>query len=947
MKHLLPSLLVVLTLLGVSGALLPATAQDLPGKPAVSPVQPGTLVLKLRPELLSAAPDRTGVAALDAELRRLGAVRTQQKFPRAVPPSREQPGSVELRTIYQVWFGPQVSLAAARAALLKTGTLLYAEPMYVRAPLYLPNDPLADSTLSIPNGQYHLKTIRAYQAWDVTKGDTAMVIGVTDTGTSFTHEDLRNQVKRNYADPIDGIDNDNDGYVDNFRGWDLADRDNDPTLNTLIFQPLHGSLVAGAAAAETDNGRGIAGVGFKCRYLPLKIYPNTPTGSFAGYEAIVYAADHGCQVINASWGGPGGRSEFEQDAITYAAINRNAVVVAAAGNTNAELDFYPASYDHVLSVTSSAPTDLKSGYSTYSYRVSLSAPGELVMTTVGNFDTSYEPVGGTSFSAPLVAGAAALVRVRFPQFNSAQVAAQLRQTADDIYGRGSNATFRDKIGTGRLNVFRAVSLTDRREARVVSSTFAPAKKAYAPGDTLRITVDVQNLLQPVTNLTVTATSLSPHLTVRQGTFNVGSLATLGRAANTTAPFRLAVAANAPLNTRAVLRYRFTAANGYQSDQFVTIILNPDYVVMNAGDLSLTVTSRGNLGYDALGSDLGESVTYKGSAPLLYEGGLMVATSPTRVADRVRNDRNSFDRDFYSQSQIAFRSPLRADQEAAGAFQDSLPALTRNRSVGVRIRQRAYAWATAPHRDYVIVEYQLKNSTPDTLRPLYAGLYMDWDVVPEASRNAAAWDSVRNMGYVYDRVNATTYAAVKLLKGGAPVCYSMDNNAPTGAPVRLRDGFSNAEKFITLSSGTQQRTAGASAGVDVSQVVGAAIGRLAPGDSTVVAFAVLGANSLPALQAAATAAQTRYNAVLASRPAVAETMWQVYPNPARGQLRVEVPVSFAARELWLVNTLGQTVRQSAVSSATTLLNLQGLAAGVYVVQVRSSGATLTRRIVVQP
>ncbi|MCB2377872.1 S8 family peptidase [Hymenobacter sp. BT635] len=935
----MPQLLRFLLLFGLLTCSLPGAAQ------LGAPQLPGTLVFKLKPEFkgLGTAND-VASPALRQALAQIGASSIRQKFPRTLPASSEVPGSVDLQLVYQITLKSDIALAKAYRTLLQTGVLEYAEPLNYRAPLYQPNDPLSDSTNVA--GQFYLKNIQAYRAWDVTKGDTSIVIGITDTGTRYSHEDLRNQLKKNYADPIDGIDNDNDGYVDNFRGWDVADNDNDASINMAVFQPVHGILVTGCAVAQPDNGVGLAGVGFKCKYLPLKIYPNTATGSFAGFEAIVYAADHGCQVINVSWGSPGSRSQFEQDVITYAAVNRNAVVVAAAGNTNAELDFYPASYDHVVSVAALAPNDEKSGPATYSSRVSLSAPGEQVLTILGNNDSDYFPVNGSSFAAPLVAGAAALVRTRFPQFTADQVAAQLRQTADDVYSLPGNTTLRGKLGTGRLNVYRAVSQNTQREARILSSQLLPARQAYQPNDTFQVVVAVQNLLQPVAGLQVTLTSLSPYLSVRQGIFSAGTLATLARTTNTAAPFRLSVAAAVPINTRAVLRYRLTADNGYQTDQFLTITLNPDYVVLNAGDLHLTLTSRGSLGYDGLGSDLGQSVTYKGSAPLLYEGGLMVATSPTRVADRVRNERNAASEDFYSRNQIMLsRQPLRATQEAHGVFQDSVPSARRTGTVGVQIRQRGYAWSSAADRDYAIVEYQLKNITPDTLKPLYAGLFMDWDLLPEASRNAAAWDSVRALGYVYDRENPTVYTGVKLLQGGSATCYSINNNAPAGTPVRLGDGFSSAEKFLTLSNKARQSTVGVTTGTDVSQVVGAALGRLAPGDSAVVAFAVLGAPTLSALQTAADAAQARYNLVLPTRLARTQANWQVYPNPARTHVWVEIPGNPDATQLTLLTAMGQVVAQQAMAGARSRVDVGGLPAGIYLLRVTGPAGVWSRRVVI--
>ena len=168
------------------------------------------------------------------------------------------------------------------------------------------------------------------------------MIGIIDTGTDPDHPDLAANLKHNYADPINGLDDDGDGYVDNFNGWDLGESDNDATVNANT----HGSHVSGCAAAVTDNGVGVASPGFNCKFLPVKI-SNAGGTLTMGYEGIVYAADHGCNVINCSWGGGGGGA-LGQNAIDYATINKDALVVCAAGNNSSNQTFYPAAYNYVF-----------------------------------------------------------------------------------------------------------------------------------------------------------------------------------------------------------------------------------------------------------------------------------------------------------------------------------------------------------------------------------------------------------------------------------------------------------------------------------------------------------------------------------------------------------------------------------------------------------------------
>src|ERR1700741_3077984 len=203
---------------------------------------------------------------------------------------------VDLSLIYEFNYSNAFSIEKVANKLVDLGILEYAEPHYIPHVGYTPNDPLSDIT-----GQYHHNRIDAYNGWSISQGDTNVVMGITDTGTDPTHNDLMDNFKHNYNDTIDGVDNDLDGYIDNFTGWDVGMNDNDPTWQSNA----HGVHVCGIAGATTDNGIGGAGVGFKCRLLPVKI-ANANGDLIAAYEGITYAADHGADIINCSWGGSGG-----------------------------------------------------------------------------------------------------------------------------------------------------------------------------------------------------------------------------------------------------------------------------------------------------------------------------------------------------------------------------------------------------------------------------------------------------------------------------------------------------------------------------------------------------------------------------------------------------------------------------------------------------------------
>ena len=141
---------------------------------------------------------------------------------------------VDLSLVYELHYNEALPLRKVISSLLAMGIFEYAEPSYIFESLGVPNDPSVAS-------QWHLAKIKAYQAWDITQGDTNIVVGIVDTGIELTHGDLAANIKYNYNDPIDGNDNDNDGYIDNFMGWDLAGNDNNPSHEVAGITPQHGT----------------------------------------------------------------------------------------------------------------------------------------------------------------------------------------------------------------------------------------------------------------------------------------------------------------------------------------------------------------------------------------------------------------------------------------------------------------------------------------------------------------------------------------------------------------------------------------------------------------------------------------------------------------------------------------------------------------------------------
>ncbi|MGQ0828343.1 MAG: S8 family serine peptidase, partial [Bacteroidota bacterium] len=411
-----------------------------------------TVIIKIKPQYRSICSANNINHPLFNQLyTNIGGTGLVKKFPFSPAPVRAVNGRGErladLSLIYEFSYSASVPLEKAINKFAALQLFEYAEPHFIPHLDYTPNDPLLSA-------QYAITNIKAENAWGVNattaRGDTNIVIGITDTGVEFTHEDLVGQIKLNPADGPGGGDNDGDGYIDNYRGWDIGMGDNNPSWQGNA----HGVHVSGIAAAKVNNAKGVAGIGFNCKFLPVKI--SDATGKLVkSYEGITYAADHGCSVINCSWSGAAW-SQLGQDVITYATINKNALVIASAGNSNKDEAGYPAAYNYVISVANTRQDDRRSSSSTFNYSVDVSAPGESIRSTYNG--NSYSDLTGTSMSAPCVAGAAAIVKSYYPSYTAIQVGERLKTTTYNNYPL-MNTSYKDKLGTGRIDLFQALTQT--------------------------------------------------------------------------------------------------------------------------------------------------------------------------------------------------------------------------------------------------------------------------------------------------------------------------------------------------------------------------------------------------------------------------------------------------------------------------------------------------------
>jgi len=869
---------------------------------------PGVIVVKFKSAIRNAL-SKTSInePSLNFVFKKYSVYETTRIFPQHDKPP-VNPDQVDLSRIYMIRYNGDYDATEVAKDFAREGVVEYAEPHYIHRVTFTPNDPMFSVN------QWYLKKIQAEQAWDITQGDTTVIIGIIDTGVDWTHLDLAANI---WTNPRPGW---NPGYPDDIRGWDFGGLHGTPDNDPNEDRPDHGTAIAGLASAVTNNGVGIAGMGFRCKIMPVKVSQDDQrddSGPFIlyGYEGIVYAVDNGAAIINCSWGRPykqSASSRYEQEVINYA-YQKGALIVAAAGNGNTSAMYTPASYNHVLSV---AATDFNDHRSVWSYDlasnygtwVDVSAPGSTIFSTWK--ENTYTYSNGTSYSSALVSGVAALVKSLHPLWTPDQVAEQVKVSAEKI--DSLNLAYAGQLGSGRVNAYRALTLHSPA-VRVVSVTISDSlggnnDGVADPGETISITITFENFLAPTTNAEVQITSTDPNVTMVNGALiTIGALGSLDTVTNRVHPLVVKISPSVPENY--TISFMVSVVDGnYKDVSTFGIPVQPTFKDMNINNVTMTVTSNGGLGFNDFPTNLqGTGFTFKDIFQnLLLEGALMIGVSSTKVSNAARDETGVYpNRHFVTVQPLRVTTPgPLADQEGVTVFNDNGAGMNK---IGVRVTLQSYAFRDPPNDKYVMLKYTIENTTDSMITNLYAGLFFDWDI-NGGSNNIADFDTSHRMGYVYDDNNTfKTRVGVALLSPDK-IGYRAIDNAGANA-WGIYDGFSLAEKWEALSGGTVSNLKAGPG--DVSHVVATGPLEIAPSQKKVVGFAVLGGESLTDLKTTAEAAARKWGQIVDVKeipPSPKEfALYQNYPNPFNPTTVIKYQVSsFGFVSLRVFDVLGREV-----------------------------------------
>jgi serine protease len=844
-----------------------------------------------------------------------------------------------LNRIYELKYSGNIAITEVIQQLLQNKNIEYAEPSYTQHLCYIPNDP------NYPSQDY-LNQVKVPQAWNMIKNSSNVTIAIVDGGSDLNHEDLAANINPNQNDPVNGIDDDHDGYIDNYKGWDFVGasannikEDNDPSVKSNTTD--HGVHVSGLASAVSDNGIGVSSIAFNAKLLIVKVTPDDDgTTIYKGYEGIKYAVDHGAQIINCSWGSAS-EGLFGQDVINYA-ISKGCLVVAAAGNNNSSVPQYPAAYNGVMAVANVTSTDAKNPSSNFGSYVNICAPGTNILSTL--FNNTYGIQSGTSMACPIVASAAALVKAYFPNLNMQQVEQKLRVTADNIDDK--NPALIGQLGAGRLNVYKALTQSSPAIKNQKITIHDIADGTLPAGDTAMLYFDVKNFLDPAINLLVRLSSASNLVTVLTPPINIGNILTL-ETKTLIGPFKVYIKPSATSNSVITFRLDYNSSiNNYNNFEYFTLPVNCDFINIQINNISTTLTSTGRIGYNNANGTNGLGFQFKGHE-LLYEASLIIGNSPLLVSNNARNDKNGNDEDFVKQVAATRVNNSTYTFEGKSEFDDSASP----NPLHIYIKHRQIALTNAPDDKYSIAEYEFINTGTSTLSNVYLGLFTDWDI-DKRFGDATRYDPVNRLAYVFGKSTGSLFAGVKLLSTNAPQAYyPLSIQIPGNL---LATGFNRAAKYKTLSSGVAALSLGDDTdnGYDVAFVSGYGPYNIPVNGSVKVAFAFVAGESLADISNTALSAQNQYTQISPdSGPDALVELKQNYPNPAKNSTAIAFNLPMQGNtKLNVYNLSGQLIKTLVndnlqAGKYTINLNTDNIMPGIYVYKLQFNSVQKALKMII--
>ncbi len=582
-----------------------------------------------------------------------------------------------------------------------------------------PNDPNI-------NKQNMLVNTKALEAWLLYDGDSKIAIGISDVGINQNHPDLKDNIAVNYDEiPNNGIDDDNNGYIDDYLGCNLAHQDDNEGWDNTYHGDQHGTEVAGIAAATYNNNVGIAGIGAKSKYFPIKVAIAGDNNLLYTYESIRYAALSGLDVLNCSWGAVKEYSAIDQSIIDFA-VSKGVVIIASGGNASRPevLDrnstvFFPAGYDGVLGVGEVNNGDRSTTESMFGRHIRVVAPGQENYTTS---NSSYAfMTEGSSYASPVVAGAAALAKGKHPSLNPNQIIEFVRQCTDDVSAKTPSAA---KLIPGRINLEKVVTVDPmsfagiRYEGKQYFNLSGEERTRIETGETYKLKLRTRNYLGGLTNARfVLSTAYDP-----QNAIEVVKDEIVIDQINATSYIGLNGFEFSVKNTSfnpVVMRVDIYADGDYHDFFKFDIVPTQNFITFMHKDIALSFGDRGEFGLTGNENTYGVGFVYKDKYKQMgYPGsGLLFTAGNTKASA-------SFLGSFKT-------IQMWSDEDNTSIISDEFAGAN---LVGIEIKQKVSFFDDLDN--VARLDITIYNKSGDNIAGPACGYYLDFDVNEDYDKNIA-------------------------------------------------------------------------------------------------------------------------------------------------------------------------------------------------------------------
>ncbi len=812
----------------------------------------------------------------------------------------------------------------------------------------IPNDPMIGM-------QYYLQKIHAIEAWEFLDSTKTITVGIVDTGIDYTHEDIKDNIYNNLGEmgldsnnadkSTNGIDDDANGYIDDWRGWDFSassdtidGEDNDPMPGNL-----HGTHVGGTIGAIINNSIGISPVAKYVKLMPVKAAADDSESKTMSnsYQALLYAALKGAKVINCSWGSTS-KSATEEEMVKTAQA-AGAIIVAAAGNDQSYVEQYPASYPDVFSVAATDSSDRKAYFSNYHSTIDIAAPGVDIWATIP--ENGYRYLDGTSMATPIVAAVTAMTINKFPDYTPIQIQEHIKACSDNI--DSLDYAYAGKIGKGRINAYKALSTSNSKSLIISNYTFIETDPdyVYAPEEQVILKINLKNILSKIDNISAKAYSdyfmFAPKFT-KDSAF-VGNLAT--NEISDTIEFVFNIPWDASIDGDYEIKIRVEGID-YNSVFSIPITVNQSYRTMSENNIIATLNSRGNLGFNDYPSNKqGFGFKYKNQASILFEGAVLAANSPMQMSDVARASYQMMQsRDFGFDKAIEAKTK----SQTFVKYYD----MADSTKCGVAINQNAYQFKDNGLENILILDFDVTNISERFLDSLFIGYFFDWDII-NSHKNYTYYDKKNNIGITQlSGSDTTTVIGVAFLESQKTNFRAIDNDGTSEDNFGIYDGFDNYEKWTSLSSGFQRSQ---SSITDVSMVISNGPHKLPINDTLKLTMIIAADTSIKSMSNSIIHARKVLSKMQEFKPRALFSnelkILNLYPNPISSILNALILLPEAGNYKLYISDLNGKIKKEIIEGSTNSglkkvvqVDTRELAQGAYILVLEHNGKQETANFV---